>query len=694
MKSKFQIEKEENKEKEEKEKSVINQEKGKELTPIQKREIDKQQKKSLCQIRIGEFKANGFLCKIPEVQNPVLITNNHVLDETQIKLGEKINIYFTNEKFEMIKKTIVIDETRTTYTIKEFNGEEIDTTIIELKPNEDKLNDLEFMELDRDFMNEKNKKIYEKKDIYVIQYYSGEILTISTGIINKIIEKNKKDECFTLFHTCNTDYGSSGSPIILYNHKIIGVHRGFKKNEEFNRGTLLQYSVKEYKKLIYDKNDEVIMIYKINKNNNKIKVLDQQFIKNNKENYTLIVNNKIYNLCEYIKYDKYDINKNYDLLKIILKSIKNKKITDMSFIFYECKSLISVNFLTFNANNVTNMYGMFWGCTFLTTINLSYFNTKNVTNMESMFESCSNLESLDLKSFNTEKVTNMKSMFDGCSSLKSLNLSSFNTMNVTNMYAMFYGCSSLLTLDLSSFNTKNVTNMTFMFGDSNKGCSSLKTLKLSPLFNTEKIASMEGMFGNCSSLTTINLSSFNTQNVTNMYAMFYGCSSLNSLDLSSFNTQNVTTMYAMFCKCSNLTILNLLSSFNTQNVKNMEYMFSGCTSLTILDLSKFKTENVINMEKMFYECKSLISLDLRTFNTQNVINMEWMFGNCSSLTILNLSSFIADKANINNMFNGSKKLLSYDCSDKIIKMRLVIVLVFEKLQKFYIKFNVIKSKSF
>ena len=56
--------------------------------------------------------------------------------------------------------------------------------------------------------------------------------------------------------------------------------------------------------------------------------------------------------------------------------------------------------------------------------------------------------------------------------------------------------------------------------------------------------------------------------------MFYECSSLTSLNLSSFNTNNVINMECMFSECSSLTFLNL-SNFNSKYVINMEYMFLG-----------------------------------------------------------------------------------------------------------------------
>ena len=135
-------------------------------------------------------------------------------------------------------------------------------------------------------------------------------------------------------------------------------------------------------------------------------------------------------------------------------------------------NLIKINFNNnFNTTKVTTMSYMFENCKSLTSLDLSNFNTANVTNMNMMFFDCSSLTSLNLSNFNTSNVTNMGGMFTGCSSLTSLNLSNFDTSNVTNMDGMFWNCSSLTSLDLSSFYTANVTNMHAMF----LNCSSLTT---------------------------------------------------------------------------------------------------------------------------------------------------------------------------------------------------------------------------
>ena len=74
-------------------------------------------------------------------------------------------------------------------------------------------------------------------------------------------------------------------------------------------------------------------------------------------------------------------------------------------------------------DNVRNMGSMFWNCRTLTSLNLSSFNTSKVTNMNTMFCCCKKLTSLNLSSFNTSKVTYMRNMFMYCDVLTSITVS-------------------------------------------------------------------------------------------------------------------------------------------------------------------------------------------------------------------------------------------------------------------------------
>ncbi len=216
-----------------------------------------------------------------------------------------------------------------------------------------------------------------------------------------------------------------------------------------------------------------------------------------------------------------------------------------------CKKIKSIKFSnSIDTRNLTDISYMFYHCESLTSIDWGNFDTSNVTNMSNMFCVCSSLTSLDLSSFNTSSVTNMSGMFNG-TALTSLDLSSFDTSNVTNMTAMFAFSKNLADLNLSSFNTSNVTDM-------------------------------HAMFSGCSALTDINLSSFDTSNVIYMQEMFRGCSALTSLDLSSFDTSNVTDMSSMFYIDTNLkNIYAEEGRWVVDSSCNVRYMFTGCGTSSV-----------------------------------------------------------------------------------------------------------------
>ena len=220
-------------------------------------------------------------------------------------------------------------------------------------------------------------------------------------------------------------------------------------------------------------------------------------------NRIVMVNNKqtVINLCS--------------LLGIKIGNIKNIK----NVIFEE----------SFNTYTPTSLKDFFRDCKGLNEITgLKYLNTAEVTDMSFMFWNCKNLSSLDLTNFNTTKVENMSGMFSSCQKLSSLTLSeSFNTANVTDMSNMFSYCNMLEKLNLSNFNTTKVEDMSYMFNM----CQKLTELNLSN-FKTEKVKNMPYMFSYCNMLEKLDLSNFNTANVTKMSGMFSGCSTLQTIYVS------------------------------------------------------------------------------------------------------------------------------------------------------------------
>ena len=146
------------------------------------------------------------------------------------------------------------------------------------------------------------------------------------------------------------------------------------------------------------------------------------------------INNKRIPFCY-----KYKFNK---IGKYIIEYSFIDKINKINDMFYGCKSLSSLNFSNFNAQNVTNMARMFRYCKSLSSLILTNFNTQNVIDMECMFDGCKSLSSLNLSNFNTQNVTNMKYMFFNCKTLSSLNISNFKIGNAS-VESMFLKCKSL-----------------------------------------------------------------------------------------------------------------------------------------------------------------------------------------------------------------------------------------------------------
>ena len=101
-------------------------------------------------------------------------------------------------------------------------------------------------------------------------------------------------------------------------------------------------------------------------------------------------------------------------LKNIASQLITPKVTDTSFMFYNCNALTTAPEM--NTSNVTDMSKMFYSCDKLTTVPL--YDTSKVTRMEEMFWHCSDLQTVP--AYDCSNVTNMNNIFASCRSLKSI----------------------------------------------------------------------------------------------------------------------------------------------------------------------------------------------------------------------------------------------------------------------------------
>ena len=323
--------------------------------------------------------------------------------------------------------------------------------------------------------------------------------------------------------------------------------------------------------------------------------------------------------------------------------------------FYEFTKLNSISGIEYlNTSSVTNMSYMFYYCYSLRSLDVSNFSTSNVTDMSYMFYHCWHVENLDVSGFDTKNVTNMRYMFAEMRYLESLDVSGFDTRNVTNMAGMFVWCQNPAVIDVSHFNTSKVTNMSGMFW----GCTSVQSLDVSG-FDTKNVTTMEGMFSYCQHVPSLDVSHFNTSKVTSMQRMFIECWNLTSLDVSRFDTRNVTSMCEMFMHCSSLLSLDL-STFNTSNVTDMTGMFSTCYRMTKIDISSFNTPKLERTREMFYDCRVLTSITFpKNFNMGLVTRWkDDMFWHCYKLRYIDFyasddTDAITDVNLSSGVFNGT-----------------------------------------
>ena len=309
----------------------------KQITYKCNKKIIEQSEKCVCKIKFGDQQGTGFPTKIPipktDKEIPVLILCNHthsgqMKDDTKFKLSiesesEPIEIKLKGRKF--------------------YTNENYDVTIIELK---EKDNIKYFLELDdlviKDIKNnENNNSKYLDETIYIIQYPQGD-LSISFGIIHKECEDKKYD----FQHLCFTNYGSSGSPILKRNNKVIGIHK--KGNKKYNLGTFINFPIKEF---IEQNFRDAQTTDKSKKNENKKINDDKNFIFNIKSELIKDLNLSDKNIDDEGLVTLCNMKFN-NLNQIILASNNISHIKPLENINKNCK-LISLNLMNNNISDIS-----------------------------------------------------------------------------------------------------------------------------------------------------------------------------------------------------------------------------------------------------------------------------------------------------------------------------------------------------
>ena len=255
----------------------------------------------ICKIKIKGINGTGFFCSINlENINPIncLITNNHIIDKEYYENNNEIELLLNDEEKVIL---LNLEKKRKTFFDKNY-----DIALIEIKKDDDIEN---FLELDEKIFKDNEKSLYEDKSIYLLQYPNGKKAAVSYGLVNSF-------DNFNINHTCSTEQGSSGSPIInLENNKVIGVHKEASINFNFNIGTFLKFPLNDFLENIKNKNKISNTDFYINTKNTPNLLRQNTFSHENNFNNM----NNIYNKGPK-EFDSYSVNMNNPIMPLTYRN--------------------------------------------------------------------------------------------------------------------------------------------------------------------------------------------------------------------------------------------------------------------------------------------------------------------------------------------------------------------------------------
>ena len=280
------------------------------------------------------------------------------------------------------------------------------------------------------------------------------------------------------------------------------------------------------------------LIYKINPNQNKIRIFGRDFVVNNKNKCQIIYGNRIFPLKEYFSIEGVEKNKEkINKLIIYLKELEN--ISDLSCMFKDCTSLEEYSSFKQNNNNSTDIkidnninkerqksfIDEFYTMNKYIYIPYSFSTLNSEFNLEESQDCKDNIYHSSFDYYSLSNIdTNSSDIKDIINNINILSTSNISIEEdykyLTNIKSIFNGCSSLISLpDISQWNIEKIQDLSFIFN----GCSSLISLPDISRWITKSVVCIDNIFNDCSSLISLpDISQWITDRMTSMNSIFRG----------------------------------------------------------------------------------------------------------------------------------------------------------------------------
>ncbi len=291
---------------------------------------------------------------------------------------------------------------------------------------------------------------------------------------------------------------------------------------------------------------------------------------------------------------------------------------------------------------------------------------EGVKSLNRMFYNCKSLDTVNCENWNISNVESLKEMFRE-SSIENFTLKDTAINKCTDLSYIFYSCPNLNSVDMSNLEAKNAIWINNMFqyssvqkvnfsGSDMSGVSSVINNNASP-------------FNSCSSFNEFNGEGWILSSATDIHGLFKGLP-IEKVNLKNCNMENIQYVNQLFMDCKSLDIANVnLSGWNISGVKSMKEMFrnSSITSFDITNAFVHDENDMVNFEEltdlsyMFYDCKSMTgSVNLSNLNAKNASSINNMFNN-STVQIINFTNCdMSSVTNLSNLLKDCKSLTQFN----------------------------------
>lgn len=439
-------------------------------------------------------------------------------------------------------------------------------------------------------------------------------------------------------------------------------------------------------------------------------------------NYKVEFDEPIYSLHNFISgIEDLATNESVKYITNLTLNIDSSQVQNMNGMLADCSGLTEIiNIENFNVSSTTNISRLFYNNKSLSSLDLSGWNTDNLINLYQTFYACEGLQELNVSNWDTSKTTLMSGLFYRCLVLSNIiGIEDWNVSSLTDASYAFHN-TGLTTLNLSNWNPQNLTNVEEMFSYSQE----LQYINFGENFNVNNFINFDNLFNFCTNLNKIRCTSafrdwcINNQDaiklptslreggngvwdiidqsfkyktnatdpdatitikingeevtipaytgdewktyyveeeVTHLGDAFREVNGLTHLDLGNINKSQLEAVNNICFGTESLIEIKGVDNLVNSNMTDLSTLFTN-TIITELNFSNWETNNVERTYSMLESCGSLSSIiGLNIWNTSHLQNMENMFMQCSSLDEIDISNWdVPLLEETNGTFNGLK----------------------------------------